>query len=251
MIRTAACALCVLLLPVSTHSVSAQSECRPGVAETVKLFETWRTYMQDRLGVDEHAAVQDLKTEADRLGRAMEGVEGLNHFNARYRQVFEDMVDEHRPQASMDLSERLAYQVGWAATSLKSLSGCLEVAGVDTSNVGDTSIAAAATLMRYVRPNMFASIGILEQALRSDDPVDFEEARAIWRSLQAVNSFVEVSQGSFSECENTIRTAVVRGTTFVIPRRYFTNAEEPAIVRLDTEAAAMTLGEAKFACDLS
>lgn len=242
-IQKTALVLCVLLSPVS-----ARAKCTPGVAETAALFETWRTYMQEALDYDPHAAMQDLKTEADRVGRAMEGVDGLNHFSTRHWDLFEELAGDRGPEASMDMSERLAYQVGWAESSLKSLSACLSLVPVDTPNINSTTVVGAATLMRYVRPKIFASIGVLEQSLRTDDPVDLEEARMIWSSLLAVNGFVDTSSGSFSECKNTMRDALVRGTTIVIPRAYFTGAEEPEIVSLDAAAAAMTLAEADTVC---
>lgn len=243
LIKKAIFALCMLLSPMD-----ASAECTPGAAEAVALFDTWRTHMEDALDHDPRAAMQDLKTEADRVGRAMEGVSGLNHFNARHWDLFEHLAGDGGPEASTVMSERLAYQVAWASRSLGSLSACLTHVPVDVVTINDISLGGAAILMRYVRPELFVSIGVLEQALRTEDPVNLEEARAIWSSLRAVNNFVDISGGSFSECENSMRDALVRGATIVIMQEHFTEAAEPAIVSLDASAAAMTLAEADRIC---
>lgn len=250
MIRPAAFAFFALLLSPVTHSADAQPACPIEVSETLGLFESWRSHMQTELDVDVQSAIQGLKSVADRVGRAMEGVDGLNHFNALYWQILRDIAENENPQASMDASERLSYQVGWASSSLKSLSACLALAEVDASNAGDLSMASAAMLMRYVRPEMFPAIGALEQVLRNTEPLDQNNGRTVWRSLLVVNGFVNVSQGSFSECENLMRNALLRGTSFVVPQEYFTGVVDPAVLRLNVAAATTTLGEAATTCNL-
>ena len=224
---------------------AAKSQCV--AAETIDLFNTWWTYVEEKIDYDPRAALQDLKTEADRLGRALEGRDGANHLLARYADVVRKIDNAQGPEAGSRAAGNILSQISWAGSSLTALAGCLALVPVDVSHRNQITVAGAAVVMRYVQPEIFRSIGMIDRELRADGTLSDEEGRALFQTFRTVNMFVDASGGSFTECENTMRRAQVSASRIRVPT-HANGVEGATTVAFDRATAMMTLGDALAAC---
>ena len=236
-----------LLLHFPGQAVANAEICRPPAAETIDLFDTWWTYVEEKIDYDPRAALQDLKTEADRLGRALEGLDAANRLIARYADMLANIHKAEGAEALSRASTDIFNQISWASSSLIALSACLALAPVDVSDRNQITVAGAAVVMRYVQPEIFRSIGTIDRELRSEGTLSDEEGRKLYRSLRAVNLFVDISGGSFLECEKTMRDAKVSGARIRIPM-HFKVLKGARTVAFDGATAMMTLGDARAVC---
>ena len=229
------------------HMMANAAKCPSAVAETIDLFDTWWTYVEEKIDYDPRAALQDLKTEADRLGRALGGLDAANRLIARYADVLGKIDNARGPEAVSRASDNIFNQISWAGSSLTALSACLALVPVDVSHRNQITVAGAAVVMRYVQPEIFRSMGMIDRELRADGTLSDEKGRMLFQSLRTVNMFVDTSGGSFTECENTMRGAQVRGARIRIPS-HAKGLEGATTVTFDNATATMTLGDARAAC---
>ena len=227
--------------------MATAAKCPSAAAETIDLFDTWWTYVEEKIDYDPRAALQDLKTEAGRLARSLEGLEAGNRLIARYADVLAKIDNAQGPGAGSRAAENIFNQLDWAGSSLTALSACLALVPVDVSHRNQITVAGAAVVMRYVQPEIFRSIGTIDRELRADGTLSDEDGDMLFQSLRDVNRFVEISGGSFLECENTMRGAQVSGARIQVPT-YAKGLEGATTVAFDNATAMMTLGEVRAAC---
>ena len=229
------------------QTMAHATDCSADTAEVLDLFNRWWTYVEEEIAYEPRAALQDLKTEAERLGSALGELDAANHMLGRHADGINRVDQAQGPEAGFRAAENILYQVGWAGHSLTALSACLALVPVDVQHRNQITVAGALMTMRYVQPEIFGAIGTIDRELRANGMLTGDEGRALLESLRTVNRFVDISGGSFTECENTMLRAQVSGTLVRIPR-YIPGAQETTTVAFDAATAMMTLGAADAAC---
>ena len=203
--------------------------------------------MEEKIDYDPRAALQDLKTEADRLSRALEGNAVANRLLERYADVLGKINNTQGTEAGFQAAEKILYQISWAGRSLTALSACLALVPVDVSDRSQITLAGAAVVMDYVQPEIFRSIGTIDRELRTDGILSDEEGRMLLQSLRTVNRFDDTLGRSFAECENTMQGTQVSGARIRIPT-HAKGLERATTVAFDGATAMMTLRDARAAC---
>lgn len=236
----------LVLGAVPTLSV-AQSECSAETQKSLAAFTQWQNHLEKQLGsVSALTAMQDLRTEADRLSRALEGLDVMNRLQRRFSAIIRDIVLTQGAAPGSHTSREIGYQISWADQSLSDLSYCLAFVPVNVRNINSITLVGAATAVSIVDPKLFDSIGVIDSALRNDAPLSHEDGQALFGSLRHVNQPFERT-GTFSTCAQRYETARTSGYRFRVPGAQM-GQDDWVFFTIEPSVAARTLMELKDMC---